>query len=59
MTYYSLKDASKACGYKVRTLRAMISSKKILAVKYPHTNGWFISEDELSKLMEAKNENKD
>ena len=50
MKYYSVKDASKILGIKVRTVREWIRDGKIKAIKYPDCSWWFISQEEILRI---------
>lgn len=52
--YYSLRKAGEMLGIRVRTCRQWIHDGKIVAIKYPSSNRWYISESEIVRLRNAK-----
>ena len=57
--YYSLSDASGKLGIKVRTARQWLRDGKLKAVKYPASNRWFISAEEIKRVRgEYSDDNK-
>lgn len=57
MRHYNIRQASELLGIKVRTVREWIRLGKLKAQKYPVSNRWFITEDEIKRLQEHGNEN--
>ena len=47
---YSLRQASEVLGIRVRTVREWIRQGKLKAQKYPISNRWFITEDEIKRV---------
>lgn len=47
---YNIVETSKLLGIKVRTVREWISSGKLRAQKYEHSNRWMISESEILRV---------
>ena len=52
--YYTLRQASDILGIKVRTVREWIRTGRINAVKIGGSNRWFISHEELKRLVSGK-----
>lgn len=50
---YSLVSVANMLGIKVRTARQWVHDGKIKAMKYPHCNLWFVSQEELNRIMGA------
>lgn len=48
--YYSLSDASGKLGIKVRTARQWLRDGKLKAVKYPGSNRWYVSAEEIIRI---------
>lgn len=48
---YTIRQASKALGMSVRTVREWVWTGKLKASKYPGSNMWRISESEIKKIM--------
>lgn len=51
--YYTLKQVSEITGVKMRTLRDWLSRGKLKAIKYPNQRRWFVSAEELNRLMKG------
>lgn len=47
---YSISQASKLLGIKIRTVREWIKKGKLNATKYEASNRWFISESEIKRV---------
>lgn len=58
MANYSLKDAAKMLGIKVRTARQWVHDGKLKAAKYPGMRRWYVTEEEVRRLANVT-ENKD
>ena len=52
--YYTLRQASEIMGIKVRTVREWIRNGRIKAIKIGGSNRWFISRDEIERLVSGK-----
>lgn len=48
---YTIRQASKALGMSVRTVREWVWTGKLKASKYPGSNMWRIPESEIEKIM--------
>lgn len=48
---YTIRQASKALGMSVRTVREWVWTGKLKASKYPGSNMWRIPESEIEKMM--------
>jgi predicted site-specific integrase-resolvase len=48
--YYNIISAADLLGIKVRTAREWIRIGKIKAIKYPASNRWFISAEEIKRV---------
>lgn len=47
---YSLRHAAELLGVKTRTMRAWVHNGKIEAVKYPGSERWYVTEDEIERV---------
>lgn len=47
---YNIRQTSNLLGIKVRTVREWIRQGKLKAQKYPVSNRWFITEDEIKRI---------
>lgn len=47
---YTIRQASKALGMSVRTVREWVWTGKLKASKYPGSNMWRIPESEISRV---------
>ena len=60
MANYNIRQAANILGLKVRTIREWIRTGKLKASKYPVSNRWFISDEEIARVMgKESNGNKD
>lgn len=57
--FYNIRQASDMLGIKVRTAREWIKTGKLKAKKYECSNRWFIAEDEIRRLINNGNENRE
>ena len=51
---YTVREASHVLGLKERTVRGMISDKRLDAIKYPGGKMWMISEQEIQRMIEGR-----
>lgn len=49
--FYNIKNTADALGLKVRTVRQWIRDGKIKAQKYPSSNRWYITEEEIGRIQ--------
>jgi len=56
---YSLRHAAELLGVKTRTMRAWVHNGKIEAVKYPGSERWYVTEDEINRVRGERDGNKD
>ena len=60
MANYNIRQTANILGLKVRTIREWIRTGKLKASKYPVSNRWFISDEEIARVMgKESNDNKD
>lgn len=54
--YCTLRETAQVLGIKVRTIREWIRKGKIKAEKnnYKHSNYWYISESEISRIKRGE-----
>lgn len=51
---YSIKEASRLTGIKVRTIRSWVKEQKIKAMKNPDSARWEIPQNEIDRLINEK-----
>lgn len=56
--YYSTEHASNLLGISARRLRDWIRDGKVKAIKYPASDRWMISKEEIERLMGNDNTSK-
>lgn len=52
--HYNLRQAGDLLGIKVRTVREWVHKGKLKAHKYPESNRWYVSEGEISRILNDK-----
>lgn len=56
---YSLRSAAELLGIKTRTARLWVHNGKLNAMKYPGSERWYVTQEEIERIRGIKNENKD
>lgn len=56
---YSLRSAAELLGIKTRTARLWVHEGKLNAMKYPGSERWYVTQEEIERIRGIKNENKD
>ena len=52
---YSLSNFAKIVGVTTRTARQWVHSGKIKAIKYPGSNRWYVSQEEIDRIKGESN----
>lgn len=56
--FYSLRQAAAMLGIKTRTARAWVHDGKLSAIKYPGSDRWYVSAQEIEKIRGGQNGDK-
>ena len=56
---YSLRSAAELLGIKTRTARLWVHNGKLKAMKYPGSERWYVTQEEIERIRGIKDENKD
>ena len=56
---YSLRNAADILGIKVRTAREWVHSGKMNASKYPNSQRWYVTEEEINRIRGENDDNND
>lgn len=56
---YSLRSAAELLGIKTRTARLWVHNGKLNAMKYPGSERWYVTQEEIERIRGIKDENKD
>ena len=55
---YSLRSAAELLGIKTRTARLWVHNGKLNAMKYPGSERWYVTQEEIERIRGIKDENK-
>ena len=55
--FYTLRNAAEILGIKTRTAREWVKTGKLSAIKYPGSDRWYVSSDEIEKVRGGQVEN--
>lgn len=55
---YSLRSAAELLGIKTRTARLWVHEGKLLAIKYPGSQRWYVTAEEIERIRSDKDGNK-
>lgn len=55
---YSLRSAAELLGIKTRTARLWVHEGKLSAIKYPGSQRWYVTAEEIERIRSDKDGNK-
>ena len=55
---YSLRSAAELLGIKTRTARLWVHEGKLNAMKYPGSQRWYVTAEEIERIRSDKDGNK-
>jgi excisionase family DNA binding protein len=55
---YSLRSAAELLGVKTRTARLWVHNGKLSAIKYPGSQRWYVTAEEIERIRGDRDDNK-
>lgn len=55
---YSLRSAAELLGIKTRTARLWVHTGKLSAIKYPGSQRWYVTAEEIERVRGDRDDNK-
>ena len=55
---YSLRSAAELLGVKTRTARLWVHNGKLSAIKYPGSQRWYVTAEEIERVRGDRDDNK-